>query len=168
MKKEGIIAIVWIVLAFSIGVFLGSRESGSNVQSIYYGRLPDFHLTDSRGNDFNYKDILGRVWVIQFSNGAVVELPNLPSEVEKLTVLINLTLNSIENTSGRVVYSDPEKITRLATEGFHFTEELLKDGNSFPLVLVDKSGNIRGYYKQERDKDIKRLGRDIDSLLKIS
>ena len=168
MKKEGIIAIVWIVLAFSIGVFLGSRESGSNVQSIYYGRLPDFHLTDSRGNDFNYRDILGRVWVIQFSNGAVVELPNLPSEVEKLTVLINLTLNSIENTSGRVVYSDPEKITRLATEGFHFTEELLKEGNSFPLVLVDKSGNIRGYYKQERDKDIKRLGRDIDSLLKIS
>ncbi len=168
MKKEGIIAIVWIVLAFSIGVFLGSRESGSNVQSIYYGRLPDFHLTDSQGNDFNYKDILGRVWVIQFSNGAVVELPNLPSEVEKLTVLINLTLNSIENTSGRVVYSDPEKITRLATEGFHFTEELLKEGNSFPLVLVDKSGNIRGYYKQERDKDIKRLGRDIDSLLKIS
>ena len=168
MKKEGIIAIVWIVLAFSIGVFLGSRESGSNVQSIYYGRLPDFHLTDSQGNDFNYKDILGRVWVIQFSNGAVVELPNLPSEVEKLTVLINLTLNSIENTSGRVVYSDPEKITRLATEGFHFTEELLKEGNSFPLVLVDKSGNIRGYYKQERDKEIKRLGRDIDSLLKIS
>ncbi len=168
MKKEGIIAIIWIVLAFSIGVFLGSRESGSNVQSIYYGRLPDFHLTDSQGNDFNYKDILGRVWVIQFSNGAVVELPNLPSEVEKLTVLINLTLNSIENTSGRVVYSDPEKITRLATEGFHFTEELLKEGNSFPLVLVDKSGNIRGYYKQERDKDIKRLGRDIDSLLKIS
>ena len=168
MKKEGIIAIVWIVLAFSIGVFLGSRESGSNVQSIYYGRLPDFHLTDSQGNEFNYKDILGRVWVIQFSNGAVVELPNLPSEVEKLTVLINLTLNSIENTSGRVVYSDPEKITRLATEGFHFTEELLKEGNSFPLVLVDKSGNIRGYYKQERDKDIKRLGRDIDSLLKIS
>ena len=168
MKKEGIIAIVWIVLAFSIGIFLGSRESGSNVQSIYYGRLPDFHLTDSQGNDFNYKDILGRVWVIQFSNGAVVELPNLPSEVEKLTVLINLTLNSIENTSGRVVYSDPEKITRLATEGFHFTEELLKEGNSFPLVLVDKSGNIRGYYKQERDKDIKRLGRDIDSLLKIS
>ena len=44
----------------------------------------------------------------------------------------------------------------------------LKEGNSFPLVLVDKSGNIRGYYKQERDKDIKRLGRDIDSLLKIS
>tara|TARA_B100001971_G_scaffold194210_1_gene199988 strand:- start:295 stop:801 length:507 start_codon:yes stop_codon:yes gene_type:complete len=168
LKKEGIIAIIWIVLAFSIGVFLGSRESGSNVQSIYYGRLPDFHLTDSQGNDFNYKDILGRVWVIQFSNGAVVELPNLPSEVEKLTVLINLTLNSIENTSGRVVYSDPEKITRLATEGFHFTEELLKEGNSFPLVLVDKSGNIRGYYKQERDKDIKRLGRDIDSLLKIS
>ena len=168
MKKEGIIAIVWIVLAFSIGVFLGSRESGSNVQSIYYGRLPDFHLTDSQGNDFNYRDILGRVWVVQFSNGAVVELPNLPSEVEKLTVLINLTLNSIENTSGRVVYSDPEKITRLATEGFHFTEELLKEGNSFPLVLVDKSGNIRGYYKQERDKDIKRLGRDIDSLLKIS
>ena len=44
----------------------------------------------------------------------------------------------------------------------------LKEGNSFPLVLVDKSGNIRGYYKQERDKDIERLGRDIDSLLKIS
>ena len=168
MKKEGIIAIIWIVLAFSIGVFLGSRESGSNVQSIYYGRLPDFHLTDSQGNEFNYKDILGRVWVIQFSNGAVVELPNLPSEVEKLTVLTNLTFASIENTTGRVVYSDPEKITRLATEGFHFTEELLKEGNSFPLVLVDKSGNIRGYYKQERDKDIERLGRDIDSLLKIS
>lgn len=168
MKKEGIIAIVWIVLAFSIGIFLVSSESASNVQSIYYGRLPDFHLTDSRGNDFNYRDILGRVWVIQFSNGAVVELPNLPSEVEKLTVLTNLTFASIENTKGRVVYSDPEKITRLATEGFHFTEELLKEGNSFPLVLVDKSGNIRGYYKQERDKDIERLGRDIDSLLKIS
>ena len=168
MKKEGIIAIVWIVLAFSIGIFLVSSESASNVQSIYYGRLPDFHLTDSRGNDFNYRDILGRVWVIQFSNGAVVELPNLPSEVEKLTVLTNLTFASIENTTGRVVYSDPEKITRLATEGFHFAEELLKEGNSFPLVLVDKSGNIRGYYKQERDKDIERLGRDIDSLLKIS
>ncbi|MCS5653626.1 MAG: hypothetical protein NZ825_13385 [Candidatus Marinimicrobia bacterium] len=168
MKKEGIIAIVWIVLAFSIGIFLVSNESASNVQSIYYGRLPDFHLTDSRGNDFNYRDILGRVWVIQFSNGAVVELPNLPSEVEKLTVLTNLTFASIENTTGRVVYSDPEKITRLATDGFHFTEELLKEGNSFPLVLVDKSGNIRGYYKQERDKDIERLGRDIDSLLKIS
>ena len=98
----------------------------------------------------------------------MVELPNLPSEVEKLTVLTNLTFGSIENTMGRVVYSDPEKITRLATEGFHFTEELLKEGNSFPLVLVDKSGNIRGYYKQERDKDIERLGRDIDSLLKIS
>lgn len=168
MKKEGIIAIVWIVLAFSIGIFLVSSESASNVQSIYYGRLPDFHLTDSRGNDFNYRDILGRVWVIQFRNGAVVELPNLPSEVEKLTVLTNLTFASIENTKGRVVYSDPEKITRLATEGLHFTEELLKEGNSFPLVLVDKSGNIRGYYKQERDKDIERLGRDIDSLLKIS
>jgi len=168
LKKEGIIAIVWIVLAFSIGIFLVSSESASNVQSIYYGRLPDFHLTDSRGNDFNYRDILGRVWVIQFSNGAVVELPNLPSEVEKLTVLTNLTFGSIENTMGRVVYSDPEKITRLATEGFHFAEELLKEGNSFPLVLVDKSGNIRGYYKQERDKDIERLGRDIDSLLKIS
>ena len=168
MKKEGIIALVWVVLVFSIGIYLIARENGSNVQSIYYGRLPDFHLTDSQGNDFNYEDILGRVWVVQFSNGTIVELPNLPSKVEILTVFTNLTFASIENTTGRIVYSDPATIQRLATEGFHLTEGLLKEDDLIPLILVDKSGQIRGYYKRERDKDIKRLGQDINSLLQKS
>lgn len=168
MKKEGFIAAGWTVLAFCIGIFLVIRESGSNVQSIYYGRLPDFHLIDSQGRDFNYRDIIGRIWVVQFSNKATVEFPDLPSDVETLTILTNLPIGSIENTKGTIVYSDPEKIIRLATEGFHFTEELLKGDDSIPLVLVDKSGNIRGYYQLDIDKDIRRLGRDINSLLQFS
>jgi|TARA_B100001079_G_scaffold82678_1_gene71017 hypothetical protein len=168
LKKEGIIALGWTVLAFCIGIFLVVRESASNVQSIYYGRLPDFRLTDSQGNDFRYKDILGHVWVIQFSDRAKVEFPNLPSEVQKLTILTDVFTTANENTNSKVVYSDPGKITRLAMDGFHLTEELLKEVNSIPLVLVDKTGNIRGYYKRESDKDIKKLGRDIDSLLQFS
>ncbi|MBC8322978.1 MAG: hypothetical protein H8E70_05375 [Candidatus Marinimicrobia bacterium] len=168
MRKEGYIAAGWVVLAFCIGIFLVARESGSNVHSIYYGRLPDFQLTDSQGKDFEYKDISGQIWVIQFSKSATIDFPDLPLEVGTLTILTNSYQSSINDSKSKIVYSDLDKITHLATDGFHFTKELLNGEYTIPLVLIDKLGNIRGYYNPEREKDIKKLGRDIDSLLQFS
>ena len=52
MKKEGIIAIVWIVLAFSIGVFLGSRESGSRLINCHKDKI-NIYRSCIAGNGFN-------------------------------------------------------------------------------------------------------------------
>ncbi len=168
MKKEGLFAAGWVILAFCIGIFLVARESGSNVQSIYYGRLPDFHLTDYLGNDFDYEDIIGRIWVVKFSNSVETEFPDLPSEIETLTILTYLPTVSIFNYKSTVVFGKQKIITQLATDGFHLTEEMISKTDYNPLILLDKSGNIRGYYNPEREKDIKKLGRDIDSLLQFS
>lgn len=168
MKKEGIIAAGWTLMAICIGFFLIARESGSNVQSIYYGRLPEFHLIDAHGNNFNYNDIIGKIWVVQFSGDTEAKFPELPTSVGTLTILTNSSHASKNYNNSKVVFSDKASIFKLGIDGFHLTEKLLEDGNSIPLILVDKSGNIRGYYKRNRTEDIRKLGLDIDSLLQFS
>lgn len=168
MKKEGIIAAGWTFLALCIGIFLIARESGSNVQSIYYGRLPEFHLIDAQGNNFNYNDIIGKIWIVQFSNDPSADFPEIPSGVGALTILTNSTqINNINNKS-KIVHSDKMSIFQLGIEGFHLTEKLLEEGNSIPFILVDRTGNIRGYYQPDKEKDIEKMSRDIDSLLQFS
>ncbi|MDP6499408.1 MAG: hypothetical protein QF847_01400 [Candidatus Marinimicrobia bacterium] len=168
MKKEGIIALGWTVLAFCIGIFLVVRESSSNVQSIFYGRLPEFHLIDTQGQDFNYNDIIGKIWVVQFSNDPLADFPELPSGVEALTILTNSSQIKMKHSNSKIVHSDKGSIFQLGMEGFHLSEKLLEEGHSIPFILVDKTGNIRGYYQPDKDKDIKKLSRDIDSLLQFS
>ncbi len=152
-------------MAFCIGIYLVVRDTASNVGSIYYGRLPDFELVDQVGQSFNYQQLLGKMWLVEFQSETVASV-QLDPRVKRL--LINLSGQENSKFNGISLRGDKNTITRLIEDGFHLNEELIRNAQFSPMVLVDASGNIRGYYRMDRENDLLKLRRDIAALHRIS
>ena len=156
------------------------------------GSIPEFNMTDSRGEPFGYNDLHGNIWVADFifttcagpcpvmsSEMAVVHQEFIEDEKIKT---VSYTVNPDYDTPE--VLADYAERYNANTEQWHFLtapyediQSIIVNGfkmgdmeeivfHSTRFALVDKEMNIRGYYIGTEIEDIEELKKDIRSLKK--
>ena len=154
--------------------------------------IPDFEFIDSEGRDVGLSSLKGKVWVADFifttcTMACPIMTGNMNIIHKKYKKNDDLRLVSI---SVYPEYDTPEVLKKYAsqyeanTDTWHFltgnestVKEVIKDGfkigdyediifHSEKFALVDRNGMIRAYYNGMKSEDMKKLKKDINSLLK--
>jgi protein SCO1/2 len=157
-----------------------------------HNRVPDFALTDQNGHPLTLSALQGKIWVADFIFTSCVAVCPLMTnkmaglqdefasvdiyfvsfsvdpERDKPEVLSQYAARYGANPN-RWFFLTGEKgaIYRLAQEGFNLAAgtqgtEIL---HSTRFVLIDRQGQIRGYYDSNENDALQQLRRDIRSLL---
>jgi protein SCO1/2 len=155
------------------------------------GQLPDFSLSDQKGRSVKLSDLKGHVWVADFffthCKGACPMMTSHMGELQEMLSPAGLRLVSItvdpDNDTPKVLTEfamhagakddswlfltgDKSKIIDLSVNGFHLGASAEPSTHSQRLVLVDRDGHIRGYYRNEEKDEIEQLKRNAAILLK--
>jgi protein SCO1/2 len=156
-------------------------------------QLPDFSLTDQRGASLALADLRGKIWVADFIFTSCVTIcPPMTDEMSKLqeefstedVYFVSFSVDPERDTpevlsryAGRYgadhkswsfLTGEKEAIYQLAHRGFnlaagHQGSEIL---HSTRFVLIDKQGQVRGYYDSRSKANLQQLRRDIGALLR--
>ena len=155
------------------------------------GTIPEFSFTDSKGNEINRQDLDGKVWVADFIfTTCTMACPVLTGNMNIVHKEFKNNDNvRIVSISVYPEYDTPEVLSEYAsrydanTDRWHFLtgpEQSVKDIilNGFKIgdyediifhsekfALVDKKGQIRGYYSGMITEEMTKLKKDINILL---
>src|SRR5215471_8494979 len=180
-----------IVVLFSALALSCSRAS--NLETFY--PVPDFSLTDQTDKTVTLQELKGRVWVADFiftNCGGTCPVmtekmrklqEGLPSDIH----MVSFTVDPARDTSKALaayaaehgatrerwlfLTGDKQALYDICIKGFKLPVE---DDEGTPLepithstrfVLVDKEGQIRGYYSGTEEEDLKRLAAAAKGLL---
>jgi protein SCO1/2 len=160
-----------------------------------FGAVPDFSLTERSGRTYTLADLRGKVWVANFVYTSCTDTCPLQSaEMAKLQRdfepaddlrLVSITVDPERDTPAVLeryarrfgadrerwlfLTGGREEILRLAQEGFRLSAAPGSDPGLFlhsaRFVLVDRGGEIRGYYDSREPAALERLRRDASELL---
>lgn len=160
-----------------------------------YYPVPEFSLTDQNGKAVTLGDLNGKVWVADFiftnCGGTCPSLTErmrrlqdtLPAEVR----LVSFTVDPSRDTPAvlaeyarqhradgdRWIFltGDKEALYELSIKGFKLALEESGGSDVEPIThstrfaLVDREGQIRGYYGGTEDAELQRLSADVKKLL---
>ena len=183
-----IYGIVAVILA--VTYFMKDGKPAKDLPVI--GTIPEFSFTDSKGNEINRQDMDGKVWVADFIfTTCTMACPVLTGNMNIVHKEFKNNDNvRIVSISVYPEYDTPEVLSEYAsrydanTDRWHFLtgpEESVKDIilNGFKIgdyediifhsekfALVDKKGQIRGYYSGMITEEMTKLKKDINILLK--
>ncbi len=147
-------------------------------------------MTDSNGHPFNRKQLSGAVWIVDFIyTNCPAECPRMTSKMHRISEQVqgedNVGLLSISVDPDRdtpavltsfaqrfggptpqwhFLTGSPSSVHLLAYTTFHVGDIIGKMEHGTYFILVDKSGNIRGYYSSFDPDDLKRLLKDVNAL----
>ncbi len=169
-------------------------ESATSLSGLaVHQQLPDFSLTDQRGAPFALSDLHDKVWIADFIFTScaticppmTIQMANLQDkfsaedihfvsfsvdpERDTPEVLIRYADRyGVDNSRWSFLTGQKEAIYQLAHEGFnlaagHRGSEIL---HSTRFVLVDRAGQVRGYYDSRSKARLQQLHQDIQTLLK--
>jgi len=170
--------------------FLNNSEPENSLPVI--GNIPDFEFVNSEGETITLTSLKGKVWVADFifttcNMACPIMTGNMNIIHKKYKQNDDVRLVSI---SVYPEYDTPEVLTKYAsqynanTDRWYFltgeestVQEVIKDGfkigdyediifHSEKFALVDRSGMIRAYYNGMKTEDMKKLKKDINSLLR--
>lgn len=147
-------------------------------------------MTDSNGRVFNRKMLSGSVWIVDFIyTNCRAECPRMTSKMHGIAEQVqgqdNLGLLSISVDPGRdtpavlnayaqryggataqwhFLTGNPSTVHLLANTTFHVGDIIDKMDHGTYFILVDKKGNIRGYYSSFDPDGMKSVLRDAGAL----
>ena len=180
---------VWIILFASL-VPACARE----IKLPSYYPLPDFSLTDQTGRPVALHDLAGKVWVADFIfTNCGGTCPVMTEKMRKLQealppdiYLVSFTVDPTRDTPKVLAaYAEEHSADRgrwlFLTGGKEALYDICVKGFKLPLdteggtaaepiahstrfVLVDKQGEIRGYYSGIEEQELKRLAADAKRL----
>jgi protein SCO1/2 len=175
-------------------VFVGiliSQKTQKNALPVL-GQVPEFHLTNHRGENADQSLLKNKIGVINFMFTTCQGIcPTLNGEMQKLQKnfaryeefqLVSISVDPENDTPHQLkswtssLGIDTDNWTFLTGPLAHI-KKLLVEGLKvgFPdqpqahtdrFVLVDRSGDIRGYYRLARPETLEQLRVDIFSLLR--
>ena len=179
-------------LAFSVLAFLAVSASCNNRASKMpnYGLVPEFHMTDSLGHDFDSKQLAGKVWVVDFiytrcpgpCPRMTWQMHNVQSQVNRdpdvrfISISVDpdndtpVALDAFAHHFGGpndqwyFLTGSPETVHLLAHDVFKVGDVISKMDHSTKFMVVDKRGNLRGYYSGLGNDDISEILQDIAAL----
>lgn len=157
------------------------------------GIVPPFQLTDQDGKAFGSQQLLGKIWIADFvyttCPGPCPMISSRMSETQKPlrdtdVKLVSFSVDPEHDTPavlreyaarlhaqpGRWEFLTGDKATifRLSRDGFKLAtaEDATRPVHSTRIVLVDRSGVIRGYYDATDADAVTRLLADTNHLLR--
>lgn len=169
-----------------------TMENNQPVNLPVLGKLPEFSLINSRGETITLADFQGKVWAADFIfTTCAGPCPIMTNQMNSIHIdfLKNDAVRQV-SISVNPDYDTPEVLSEYAdrynadTEKWQFLtgnyediQSLILNGfkmgdpdeivfHSTRFALVDRKGQIRGYYSGMEPKDIKKLKKDIKKLLK--
>jgi protein SCO1 len=155
-----------------------------------YGKVPQFAMTDASGKPFDRRMMDGSVWVIDFIyTNCPAACPLMTSKMHRLTEQFQGT----DNVSFLSISVDPDRDTPpaltqfahryggptpkwhfltgtpatvhlLAYTTFHVGDIINKMEHGTYFIVVDKRGNIRGFYSSLDQDSLKSLVKDVRAL----
>ncbi len=179
----------WILLLVSLGPGCSSETSLPN----YYA-LPDFSLTDQTGKPVTLHDLAGKVWVADFiftNCGSTCPLMTekmrklqeaLPQNIHLVSFTVDPTRDtprvlaayaeehSADRNRWLFLTGDKEALYNICMKGFKLPLDAEGGTPAEPIahstrfVLVDKQGEIRGYYSGTEEEELKRIAADAKKL----
>ncbi len=183
-------AIIFALMTATAAWVINSAES-SREELTTYGTVPQFEFTERSGDTFGSLDMQGNICVVDFIfTSCKMACPIMSS---KMSVLYRLfqdypdvkfvsvsvdpdtdtlpVLNEYAKgygvTDNRWVFlrAPIEDVINLSEQGFMLAAENLPMGHSVKFALVDKTGNIRGFYSTDNDVSMNILKDNIKTLL---
>lgn len=145
-------------------------------------------MTDSEGNTFNSAELLGKVWIADFIyTNCPAECPRMTSqmhaiqrETEKDVRLVSISVDPQRDTPPVLnefahrfggptkqwifLTGSPATVHLVAYQTFHVGDVIGKIEHSTKFVVVDKMGEIRGYYSSFDQDDISKMLTDVATL----
>jgi protein SCO1 len=166
------------LLAFSVAAVIlsiGCSNSASKLPK--YGSVPAFQMTDSEGHGFDGKILKGKLWIADFIfTNCPGPCSRMTSEMHKLqqrvrdqkdVQLVSISvdpqhdsppvLNDFAHRFGGpaenwiFLTGSPQTVHVLAHDVFHVGDLIGKMDHSTKFILVDRQGDIRGYYASDAD-----------------
>lgn len=155
-----------------------------------YGKVPNFQVTDSNGRSFDRGMLSGSVWIVDFIyTNCPAECPRMTSRMHRIAEQVegedNLGLLSISvdpdrdtpaaltrfaeryggpTTHWHFLTGTPSTVHLLAYTTFHVGDIIGKMDHATHFILLDKQGNIRGYYSSFEGDEMKKLLADANAL----
>lgn len=173
----------------AVGTYIAlMKYTKDNKPMPIYGQAPSFVMTDARGQTFDTASLAGKVWVVDFFfTNCPGPCPTMTKNMGKLHKtfgedlhLVNVSVDPANDTPevmakyGRkfkanldqwhFLNGSEEEVRRVSMEGFKIGQEVIIN-HATKFGLVDRDGNIRGYYEGTNDEDMARLEKDIKRLL---
>ena len=182
-----------LVTVILLSTLAFSCKRASNLETFY--PVPDFSLTDQTDKPVTLHELKGRVWVADFIfTNCGGTCPVMTEKMRKLQETLPADIRMVsftvdparDTTKALAAYAAEHGATRerwlfltgekqalydICIKGFKLP---LQDDEGTPLepithstrfVLVDKEGQIRGYYSGTEEEDLKRLAADAKGLL---
>ena len=179
----------WILLLVSLAPGCSSETNLPN-----YYPLPDFSLTDQTGKPVTLHDLAGKVWVADFiftNCGGTCPLMTekmrklqeaLPQNIHLVSFTVDPTRDtprvlaayaeehSADRNRWLFLTGDKEALYNICMKGFKLPLDAEGGTPAEPIahstrfVLVDKQGEIRGYYSGTEEEELKRLAADAKKL----
>jgi protein SCO1/2 len=161
-----------------------------------YGRVPVFELINQYGQRFGSTQLLGKIWIADFIYTTCPgpcpmissRMSELQKPLEKTDVhLVSFTVDPARDTPqilrgyAEKLQAEPDRwdfltgsqsaIYGLSRNGFKLTISDGKEGKGIPvhstrMILVDRHGEIRGYYDAAEADGMTRLLADTNHLLR--
>lgn len=184
-------AISRIAAAFFLPFIFASLACTDHASKLpNYGTVPAFTMTDSRGHSFNSRELAGKVWVADFIyTNCPAACPFMSARMhsvqnavrgKKDVQLVSISVDPARDTPSVLnafahrygaptdqwifLTGTPATVHLVAYQTFHVGDVLGKIEHSTKFVLVDKHGNIRGYYSTYDKDGIPTLLRDVSAL----
>lgn len=180
-------------LAILVAIVLAGCTSPRPIPT--YSAVPDFSLTERSNRTINRKDLDGKVWVADFiftHCGGIC--PAMSSNMEKLqtllpkeVMLVSFSVDPANDTPDVLseyaqrynadparwlfLTGDPAALQKLSINGFKLALDATSGTEAEPIThssrfaLVDRQGNIRGYYGMEDADTLDRIAADVKNLL---
>ena len=183
--------IIYGIVAVILTATYFIKESKTIIRLPVIGKIPAFSFIDSHGDEINRRNLDGKVWVADFIFTTCTMA--CPVMTGNMNIIHKEFRNNndvrIVSISVYPEYDTPEVLAEYAsrydanTDRWHFltgpekdVKELIKNGfkmgdfediifHSERFALVDKKGQIRGYYSGMQTDDMKNLKKDINILL---
>ena len=190
MKRKNRVFLYGVVAVFLAITYL-IKESDKIPSLPEIGSVPEFSFTDSHGETITKANMAGKVWVADF----IFTTCDMacPIMTGNMNIVHNAFRDNDEirivSISVYPEYDTPEILAEYAsrynanTDRWHFltgpeesVKNIIKDGfkigdyediifHSEKFALVDKQGNIRGYYNGMKTEEMTQLKKDINTLL---
>lgn len=178
------------ICAVALALLLAACSESESSKAPVYGRVPEFSLTDSNGKTVTMADLRGKVWIADFiftscagtcplMTGRMRKLQDtLPAEIRLISITVDPTrdtpavLSSYAKSAGADVNrwsfltGERQALYDLSIKGFKLPVDDAAGSETEPIThssrfaLVDKQGQIRGYYSGTEEDDFKRLVTD--------
>jgi protein SCO1/2 len=180
---------IWFALVLA---FVTACNRQADIPVFY--TLPDFSLIDQDGGRVTLHELAGKVWVADFIfTNCAGTCPLMTEKMRKLqdalppsVHFVSFTVDPGRDTSkilaayaqehgaNRQRWSfltgDKEDLFDICIKGFKLPLDIEGGTPAEPIahstrfVLVDKKGDIRGYYSGTEDEELKRLAADVKNI----